>query len=210
MRHLFDFLEFHSLGERLTEALGEDLGVGRPPAEVLEADVTSIRVTGGRRCAAGPASRECGGRPLAVAAAWEGSEGRTPLEGLAIVTDPGASSRLDPVGLLVDDAVRVELARLVAQPGEGGRPVAAHQAKAIMRSLLDVGVDVRCLAIDTAIAAYLLDPAESRYLLDEVLRRYASAELPADGAAAEGQLDLEGSTVSAAQRTGATRSQSTA
>jgi len=61
---------------------------------------------------------------------------------------------------------------------------------------------VRCLAIDTAIAAYLLDPAESRYLLDEVLRRYASAELPADGAAPEGQLDLEGSTVSAAQRTG--------
>ena len=56
--------------------------------------------------------------------------------------------------------------------------MAAHQAKAIMRSLLDVGVDVRCLAIDTAIAAYLLDPAESRYLLDEVLRRYASAELP--------------------------------
>ena len=55
-----------------------------------------------------------------------------------------------------------------------------------MRSLLDVGADVRCLAIDTAIAAYLLDPAESRYLLDEVLRRYASAELPADGAAARG------------------------
>ena len=71
-----------------------------------------------------------------------------------------------------------------------------------MRSLLDVGADVRCLAIDTAIAAYLLDPAESRYLLDEVLRRYASAELPADGAAPEGQLDLEGSTVLAAQRTG--------
>ena len=43
-----------------------------------------------------------------------------------------------------------------------------------MRSLLDVGVDVRCLALDTAIAAYLLDPAESRYLLDELLRRYAN------------------------------------
>ena len=138
-----------------------------------------------------------------MAAAWEGSEGRTPLEGLAIVTDPAAGEvAWIPIGLLTDDAVRVELARLVALPGEGGRPVAAHQAKAMMRSLLDVGVDVRCLAIDTAIAAYLLDPAESRYLLDEVLRRYASAELPADGAAPEGQLDLDGSTVSAAQRTG--------
>jgi DNA polymerase I len=203
VRHLFDFLEFHSLGERLTEALGEDLGVGRPPAEVLEADVTVISSPADASALLVRLRESAAGAPLALAAAWEGSEGRTPLEGLAIVTDSAAGAvAWIPIGLLVDDAVRVELARLVAQPGEGGRPVAAHQAKAIMRSLLDVGVDVRCLAIDTAIAAYLLDPAESRYLLDEVLRRYAAAELPADGSAPEGQLDLDGSTVSAAQRTG--------
>jgi DNA polymerase I len=203
VRRLFDFLEFHSLGERLTEALGEDLGVGRPPAEVLEADVTIVASPAEASALLVRLRESAAGAPLAVAAAWEGSEGRTPLEGLAIVTDPAAGAvAWIPIGLLVDDAVRVELARLVAQPGEGGRPVAAHQAKAIMRSLLDVGVDVRCLAIDTAIAAYLLDPAESRYLLDEVLRRYASAELPEDGSAPEGQLDLEGSMVSAAQRTG--------
>jgi DNA polymerase-1 len=203
VRRLFDFLEFHSLAERLTEALGEDLGVGRPPAEVLEADVTLIASPGDAAALLVRLREAAAGVPLAVAAAWEGGEGRTPLEGLAIVTDPEAGAvAWIPIGILVDDAVRVELARLVAQPGEGGRPVAAHQAKAIMRSLLDVGVDVRCLAIDTAIAAYLLDPAESRYLLDEVLRRYASAELPADGSAPEGQLDLDGSTVSPAQRTG--------
>ena len=203
VRRLFDFLEFHSLGERLTEALGEDLGVGRPPAEVLEADVTIVAAPADASALLVRLRESAAGAPLAVAAAWEGSEGRTPLEGLAIVTDPAAGAvAWIPIRLLVDDAVRVELARLVAQPGEGGRPVAAHQAKAIMRSLLDVGVDVRCLAIDTAIAAYLLDPAESRYLLDEVLRRYASAELPEDGSAPEGQLDLEGSMVSAAQRTG--------
>jgi DNA polymerase-1 len=203
VRHLFDFLEFHSLGERLTEALGEDLGVGRPPAEVLEADVTVIASPADASALLVRLCESAAGAPLALAAAWEGSEGRTPLEGIAIVTDSAAGAvAWIPIGLLVDDAVRVELARLVAQPGEGGRPVAAHQAKAIMRSLLDVGVDVRCLAIDTAIAAYLLDPAESRYLLDEVLRRYAAAELPADGSAPEGQLDLDGSTVSAAQRTG--------
>jgi DNA polymerase I len=204
VRRLFDFLEFHSLGERLTEALGEDLGVGRPPAEVLEADVTIVASPADASALLVRLRESAAGAPLAVAAAWEGSEGRTPLEGLAIVTDPAASGvAWIPIGLLTDDAVRVELARLVAQPGEGGRPVAAHQAKAIMRSLLDVGVDVRCLAIDTAIAAYLLDPAESRYLLDEVLRRYASAELPGSpNAASEGQLDLDGSTVSAAKRTG--------
>jgi DNA polymerase I len=202
VRHLFDFLEFHSLAERLTEALGEDLGVGRPPAEVLEAKVTIVESPPDASALLARLREDAAGASLAVAAAWEGSEGRTPLEGLAIVTDPAAGEvAWIAIALLTDDAVRAELARLVALPEEGGRPVAAHQAKAMMRSLLDVGVDVRCLAIDTAIAAYLLDPAESRYLLDEVLRRYAGAELPADGAAPEGQLDLDGSTASPAERT---------
>jgi DNA polymerase I len=88
--------------------------------------------------------------------------------------------------------VRAGLRALVALPDDGGRPIATHQAKALMRSLLALDVDVRCLALDTAIAAYLLDPAESRYLLDEILRRYAQAELPSEGAASEGQLDLDG------------------
>jgi DNA polymerase I len=202
VRRLFDFLEFHSLGERLTEALGEDLGVGRPPAEVLEAAVTTVDTPAAAVALLQQARRKDGTSPLSLAAAWEGSEARTPLEGLALVTDSaGGEVTWIPIGVLTDDAVRNELSRLVALPAEGGRPVAAHQAKAMMRSLLDIGVDVRCLGIDTAIAAYLLDPAESRYLLDEVLRRYASAELPADDGAPEGQLDLDGSTVSAAQRT---------
>jgi DNA polymerase-1 len=210
VRRLFDFLEFHSLGERLTEALGEDLGVGGEPAEVIEAEVTELagpaeavaaleaaRAAGAATSAAGAAAD-----PLAVAVAWEGSEARTPLEGLALVTDPAAGAvAWLPASLLSDESVRAALAALVARPDAGGRPVAAHQAKALMRSLLDVGVDVRCLALDTAIAAYLLDPAESRYLLEEVLRRYAGAELPADGAASEGQLDLDGPGVSAALRT---------
>jgi DNA polymerase-1 len=211
VRRLFDFLEFHSLGERLTEALGEDLGLGGEPAEVIEAEVTEL-TTPAEAVAALEAARTAGAatgavtaaaaEPLALAAAWEGSEGRTPLEGLAFVTDPATGTvAWLPAGLLADESVRAALAALVARPDAGGRPVAAHQAKALMRSLLAAGVDARCLALDTAIAAYLLDPAESRYLLEEVLRRYAGAELPADGAASEGQLDLDGSGVSAALRT---------
>jgi DNA polymerase I len=211
VRRLFDFLEFHSLGERLTEALGEDLGLGGEPAEVIEAEVTEL-TTPAEAVAALEAARTAGAatgavtaaaaEPLALAAAWDGSEGRTPLEGLAFVTDPATGTvAWLPAGLLADESVRAALAALVARPDAGGRPVAAHQAKALMRSLLAAGVDARCLALDTAIAAYLLDPAESRYLLEEVLRRYAGAELPADGAASEGQLDLDGSGVSAALRT---------
>src|SRR5262245_30828228 len=202
VRRLFDFLEFHSLGERLTEALGEDLGVGGAPAEVLEAEVTEL-TTPAEAVTALDAARAAGeGAPLAVAAAWAGSEGRTPLQGLALVTDSAAGEvAWLPGEVLADSDVRAALSALVALPEAGGRPLAAHQAKAVMRSLFDLGVDVRYLGLDTAIAAYLLDPAESRYLLDEVLRRYAGAELPTDGAAAEGQLDLDGSGVSAALRT---------
>jgi DNA polymerase I len=202
VRRLFDFLEFHTLGERLTEAVGEDLGIGPPPADVLEAEVAEV-VARADAVALLDALRSGGqGVPLAVAAAWEGSEGRTAIEGLALVIDSAAGEvAWIPADVLADDGVRAALNALVARPAEGGRPVAAHQAKALMRSLLVAGVDVRCLALDTAIAAYLLDPAESRYLLDEVLRRYAGAELPTDGGAAEGQLDLDGSAVSPALRT---------
>jgi DNA polymerase-1 len=202
VRRLFDFLEFHSLGERLTEALGEDLGLGGAPADVIEAEVTELD-TPEVAVAALAAARTAGaGEPLAVAATWTGIEGRTPLEGVAFVTGAaGGEVAWLPFEVLADPSVLAALGALVALPADGGRPVAAHQAKAFMRSLLDLGVDVRCLAIDTAIAAYLLDPAESRYVLDEVLRRYAGVELPAEGAAAEGQLDLDGSGVSAALRT---------
>jgi DNA polymerase-1 len=202
VRRLFDFLEFHSLGERLTEAVGEDLGLGGAPAEVLEAEVSEV-TTPADAVALMEAVRSGGeGAPLAVAAAWSGSEGRTPLEGLALVTDAAAGEvGWLPGDVLADSGVQAALSALTALPDAGGRPLAAHQAKAVMRSLFDLGVDVRCLGLDTAIAAYLLDPAESRYLLDEVLRRYAGAELPTDGAAAEGQLDLDGSGVSAALRT---------
>jgi DNA polymerase-1 len=202
VRRLFDFLEFHSLAERLTEALGEDLGVGGPPAEVLEAEVTALETPADAVRILGEVRAGGAGEPLALAAAWDGSEGRTPLEGVAVVTDPGTGDvAWLSAELLADDAVKAALSELVAAPHAGGRPIAAHQAKAVMRSLLDAGVDVRALALDTAIAAYLLDPAESRYLLDEVLRRYAKVELPSDGAAAEGQLDLDGSGVSVALRT---------
>jgi DNA polymerase-1 len=204
VRRLFDFLEFHSLADRLTEALGEDLGVGGKPADVLEAEVTELATPADAVAALDTArAAGAGAGPLAVAAAWEGSEGRTPLVGLAFVTDAAAGEvAWLPARLPADDdGVRAALAALVAPPAEGGRPVAAHQAKALMRSLCNVAVDVRSLSLDTAIAAYLLDPAESRYLLDEVLRRYAGAELPTDGAAAEGQLDLDGTGVSASLRT---------
>jgi DNA polymerase I len=75
--------------------------------------------------------------------------------------------------------------------------VRAHDSKPLMRSLLELGIDLRGLELDTAIAAYLLDPAEARYELPLLIERYTRFAAPADEPAAKGQLDLDGSQVDA-------------
>ena len=189
VRRLFEFLEFNTLFDRLAEALDTDLGPSSPDTLVLEAEVESA----GTATAAAAALRSLRGQehPLAIAPAWVGEEGRSALDGLAIVLDGADGSVVWISGaLLGDPVVRQELASLV---GAGGRPVAAHQAKPLVRALTGLEIDVRSLSIDTALAAYLLDPAESRYLLEELVTRYAGAHIPEGDSAAEGQLDLDGS-----------------
>ena len=202
VRQLFDFLEFRGKFELLDQALdgrlggagGAGGGSGRSGAEVLEAEVTEATTPADARSVVARLGERAG--PLAVAPAWSGVEGRSPLEGLALVVDgAGAEVAWLPAAVL-DDDVRLAMAGLL---GDGGRPVAAHGAKALMRRLREDGVDVRSLTIDTMLAAYLLDPAEARYLLGDLLLRYANLELPDDSPAAEGQLDLEGGAVAPSQ-----------
>jgi DNA polymerase I len=189
VRRLFEFLEFNTLFDRLAEALDTDLGPAASEAVVLEAEVDSLADAAAVAKVLAGLARE--GPPLALAAAWTGVEGRSDLEGLAVVRD-GASGDVAwiPGALLADPMVRDALGDLA---GADGRPLAAHQAKPLVRALTSLDIDVRSLALDTALAAYLLDPAESRYLLEELVVRYAGARIPDGDAAAEGQLDLEGS-----------------
>ncbi len=188
VQKLFDFLEFRSLYDRLTDVLGERAeGALGTPTEVLEAEVVPVEdaaaaVTLLRSLAPGSA-------PLALAAGGEGLR-----DGLALVVD-GVAAEVAwiPGGLLDDAEVAGALADLV---GPEGRPVAAHDAKPVLVELLERDVDVRTLAIDTTLSAYLLDPAETRYGIEEVLARYAGLELARDDdAPAEGQLDFDGTAV---------------
>lgn len=191
VRALFDFLEFKSLYDRLSEALEADLGASTSAVDVLEAEVEPLEDAA--RAVEVLTAAAAGSGPLAVAGAWSGVDGRSPIEGVAFVTDSaGAEVAWLPVALLGDTAVRDALrAAFVA------RTIAAHPAKPILRSLLD-GDDTAPLpviAIDTTLAAYLLDPAETRYSIEDVLARYAHLELPSGSAAPSGQLDLGGDTV---------------
>lgn len=187
VKRVFDFLEFRSLFDRLNEVLATPVGApAMGGGEVLEAEVQRAGTPAESVAAlAGPAV-------LDVAAAWSGTDGRSPLLGLAVVVAPDTADVVwVPAEHLDDATIRTALT--------GGRPVRAHNAKALMRSLLDVGIDLRTLELDTAIGAYLLDPAENRYALGELLARYTPDTLATDDAP-EGQLDLGGSGIDDAQR----------
>jgi DNA polymerase-1 len=189
VRRLFEFLEFNTLFDRLAAALDTDLGPSASEAVVLEAEVDVA--PDAAAAAAAIIDLVAGDTPLAVAPAWEGAEGRSPLEGLAFVVDGASGDVLwVPGTFLTGEDVRGALAQLTAADG---RPLAAHQAKPLVRALTGLDVDVRSLALDTALAAYLIDPAENRYLLEELVVRYAGAAIPEGDAAADGQLDLDGS-----------------
>ena len=186
LRDLFQFLEFNTLYDRLAEALDTDLGRGGGDTEVLEAEVEHVDTASRAVVVLDQLAADAG--TLAVAASWRGVEGRTPLDGLALVVDPATASVAWITGeLLAELVVDEALARTLA-----ARPLAAHPAKPILRSLLDVAPDrpLPAIAVDTTLAAYLLDPAETRYAIEDVLRRYAQLELPTGDAAPEGQLDL--------------------
>jgi DNA polymerase I len=182
VHRLFDFLEFRTLADRLAEAIGSSMGpTDTTPRDELVPEVTSIATAGEA------AALLAGLDVLDLAASWAGEPGRSPLVGIAVVTDAElAEVAWIPAGLCADPVVSTELAAHAA--------VRSHNIKPLMRSLLAMGVDVCGLRLDTAIAAYLIDPAESRYALNDLIERFTRFAPPVD-AATTGQLDLDGTAV---------------
>ncbi len=188
LRRLFDFLEFRTLADRLAEALDADLGSAPSSStEVLEAEVTVLEAPGA--AVAAFESAATGKGPIAVEVAYDGVPSWSAnVLGLAMVVDPAAAEVVWlGADLLGEASVADAFARLV---GPGGRPIAAHEAKPMLTWLLRTGGPEAALAIDTALAAYLLDPADTRYQVQSLLLRYANLELPAAAAAPDGQLDF--------------------
>lgn len=187
LRKLFDFLEFHSLAERLEEALGEVAGTVSRPSETLSAVVE--RAADAKAAVAWLKDAKKSDRALAIEPRWGPVEGRD-LEGVAIVRThdglAGTVGWLEPE--LFDDPKVLDALRSLL--GEGGRPLALHDAKPFEKWCLGRGVDIHSLALDTMLAAYLLDPAENRYLLDELAPKYARISLPRPDGSGEGQLAL--------------------
>jgi DNA polymerase-1 len=183
VRDLFTFLEFRTLWDRLVEAVGTmDAAAGAVDAEALEVDI--VRLQDESAIAALDVA--------AVAGAWAGVAGRSPLTGVALATPDGAVHWVEAD--LLGELTPVLHGR--------GPAVDAHDAKALMRSLRRLGVDFDSLRLDTAIAAYLVDPADDQYLLEDVALKFANLEVRSPDAPPPGQLDLSGTETDPAEEAG--------
>jgi DNA polymerase I len=190
VKRLFDFLEFRTLAGRLDEALsamGASVDLG--PVEDRPELVAEVTVADSAEVAAAAVEAASA---LDLAASWSGEPGRSPLRGIAVVTDASMAGVLwIPADVLATDVVRRALA---AHPNLRG-----HNVKPLMRSLLEFDVEVRGLTLDTAIAAYLIDPAEARYTLPDLIEKYTKFARPTDDVAGAGQLDLDGTSLDDAE-----------
>ena len=197
---LFRALEFRTMGQRLAEVLGLLGGAGAEftsGADSLELGVSSERrvlsaeVSGSS--VAESLAKLNGLAEVAVAGHWSGQPGRSTLTGIAVVVDRDSCEVvwLDHRAL-VEGHVREWLSSVA---------LVGHDAKSLMRSLLDMDIDLKGLRLDTAIAAYLIDPAKNDYSVADLLNRYTDLEFGTD-TSAQGELDLDGTALSEAAEAG--------
>jgi DNA polymerase-1 len=146
------------------------------------------------------------GALVSLAPVWSGDPGRSALAGLAVAGETATGDGENAAGAgeaagggsavwIGPDLVTAAgvLDGLKALVGPGGKRVVAHGAKELMRVLLPQGIDIVDLAMDSAVAAYLLDPSSGRYRLEDVVDAQLGVALDAGvEATAAGQLDLDG------------------
>jgi DNA polymerase-1 len=119
-----------------------------------------------------------------IAPHFEGEPGRSPVSGLAVVTDKATGSVLYvPRDVLLNSDVISVL--------NVGNPIVCHDAKPLMRALLNDSVDLEHLSLDTAIASYLVNPSRSSYSLAAVSIDVIGRE-PTTSTESDGQFDFGG------------------
>jgi DNA polymerase I len=167
VRRVFDGLAFKSLWDRLQE-----LGGGEPSAPQAVLAVETRTVSGDEVPLGGTLSMD----PV-----WDGDD----LVGFAVADG--------------DDALFVPLARLASLAdamADPAVPKAMHDAKPAIRAMLEAGLEVRGIAFDTALAAFLVNPALGTQDLADVSGRLLGLEInPRIEGRTEGAqaaLDLDG------------------
>ncbi|MEI8391319.1 MAG: DNA polymerase I [Actinomycetes bacterium] len=198
VKRLFDFLEFKSMHARfrdvqklLGHSSSDEVLESVSPSQDLQYLQAEVTIASSPSKVLEVLEEDC---IFDVAAQWVGDAGRSELLGISLSRHIEQSSTMwIPVALLRDPSVSRALSHCKFR---------AHDAKAMLRSLLALGIDMQGLEFDTAIAAYLIDPAQSRYSLVDLVERYSLVRFPQDDPSATGQLDLGGTAIDESQRAG--------
>jgi DNA polymerase-1 len=187
---MFEFLEFKTMAKRLSDVAKslnwETRGDAAPVVagavipdsnEVLGQVVVVESVN--------EAAKELSKlQSFVIAAHFDGEPGRSRVTGVAVVTDKAAGSVMYmPREVFLDNAVTSLL--------NSGKPIVCHDAKPLMRILLEDSVDLRYLSLDTAIASYLVNPSRSSYSLAAVSVDVLGRE-PSTSSESDGQFDFGG------------------
>jgi DNA polymerase-1 len=173
IHRLFDTLEFHPLRERLFAATAQ----AGPVDTGFEVD--------GRALAGGELAAWLAGVPagtaVALAARLATGPGRAELTGVALWAEGCGAAWLD-----LDDATSGDLEALAGLLADPARPKLAHDAKTLYLAAWARGWELEGLAMDTALAAYLVLPAQRTYDLADLALRYLRKELRPEGTAPTG------------------------
>jgi DNA polymerase I len=183
IHQVFDSLEFRVLRDRLFETLHVD----EPQADSA-VDVDGERLAPGALAAwldkHAPAGQRLG---LTVKGSWGRGTGRVDALGLAHPDGPAAF--VDASAMTPEDDQA--FAGWLADPD---RPKVLHDAKGPMHALTQHGWELRGLACDTAIAAYLAHPDQRSYDLADLTLRSLHRELREEAEGGQLTLDVDDGT----------------
>lgn len=186
---MFEFLEFKTMPKRFNDVVaaqgwatrGEQIDLtstSLPTVEIVLRDVEMLDTE------SKASSALSGLIELTICAQFAGEPGRSVVDGVAVVLDASRGS----VGYVPRDILLTpKISKLLASAPS----VVMHDAKSVMRSLLDDGIDITSLKMDTSIAAYLIDPSRSSYALPDVALSFLGSS-PSVGVESDGQFDFGG------------------
>ena len=124
------------------------------------------------------------GQQLVIAAYWDAEPGRSDIVSLAVYPLDRARRGEERVAVVDGDRVQAVAGVLAAADA-----IIAHDARVVLRGLLRLGVDLRNVQFDTAIAAYLVDASLGDYALSHVGERLLGETVaPSESAREDGAL----------------------
>ncbi len=177
---VFDPLEFRVLRERLFttfDTVSEEAVEGG-----FDLDATRLE-TG--QVAGWLAEHAVAGRDIGVHVVGSWARGTGDVGAVALATEGGEAAYVDVTEL--DPAGDAALGAWLADPGIGK---ILHDAKGPANALAARGWTLRGVALDTALAAYLVKPDQRQYDLSDLVVRTLGRDLRAESQQPEGMLDF--------------------